>query len=187
VIYTHHHFDHIGGFDDLRGLNFTMRKAVQVAGSSVTLSKLRHIFSYAFQENAAMESSAPNVDVVEVGENKWQICGIDVVTIPLWHGRMAIQGFRFGEFAYCTDCSEIPAEGMERLQGVKYLIIDGLRQTSHPTHMTLAEGCSVGKEIGAEKIWLIHMSHDVLHQREEESLRGECFLTYDGLTVDIGG
>lgn len=184
VIYTHYHFDHIGGFDDLRGLNFTMRKPVKIAADSETLSKLRHIFSYAFQESPPMETSAPNVEVVEIGEDQWEMCGIGIVTIPLWHGRMPVYGFRFGDFAYCTDCSAIPPEGMARLQGVKYLVVDGLRQTPHPTHMTLMEGCSIGRKIGAEKTWLIHMSHDVLHKREEATLGGECFLSYDGLVIE---
>jgi len=97
---------------------------------------------------------------------------------------MPVYGFRFGDFAYCTDCSAIPPEGIARLQGVKYLVVDGLRQTPHPTHMTLVEGCSIGRKIGAEKTWLIHMSHDVLHKREETTLGGECFLSYDGLIIE---
>jgi phosphoribosyl 1,2-cyclic phosphate phosphodiesterase len=185
VIYTHHHFDHIGGFDDLRGLNFVMRKPVKVAASRETQSTLKQIFSYAFNEGGVNETSAPVVEFMDTGENRWDICGVEVETIPLWHGKLKVQGFRFGEFAYCTDCSHIPPEGMKRLKGVKYLIIDGLRQNPHPTHMTMAEGSKVGKTLGVEKTWLIHMSHDVLHKRDEEQLEGECFLAYDGLCLEI--
>ncbi|MER3328805.1 MAG: MBL fold metallo-hydrolase, partial [Candidatus Kapaibacterium sp.] len=50
ILYTHHHFDHIGGFDDIRGINFTSKKALPVYLNSDTLDNLSRIFSYAFRD-----------------------------------------------------------------------------------------------------------------------------------------
>jgi phosphoribosyl 1,2-cyclic phosphate phosphodiesterase len=33
---------------------------------------------------------------------------VKVVPVPLWHGKLPILGFRFGNFAYLTDCNSIP-------------------------------------------------------------------------------
>ena len=52
---------------------------------------------------------------------------------------MPILGFRFGSFAYLTDCSAIPDESWPLLAGVETLVIDALRDKPHSTHFTVAE------------------------------------------------
>ena len=69
--------------------------------------------------------------------------------VPLLHGTRPILGFRFGPFAYLTDCSAIPDESWPLLEGVDVLVLDALRDRPHPTHFSLAEALDGGAPIGA--------------------------------------
>lgn len=51
IFLTHAHMDHIGGFDDIRSLNYTDRSVVQVWCEERVLSTLKTVFGYAFAES----------------------------------------------------------------------------------------------------------------------------------------
>lgn len=185
VLYTHHHFDHIAGFDDLRAFNFTGRRPVPIYLMRETLTHLQRIFDYAFEAAKRDQSSAPVVDPVVITDDAFRIGGFTCVPIPLQHGKMRVNGYRFGPFAYCTDCNAIPNIGYERLDGVKYLILDALRYRPHPTHFTLEEALEVADRIGASETWFTHIAHDLLHEEVETSLPEGVRLGYDGLEIEF--
>ena len=53
--------------------------------------------------------------------------------------QLEVFGYRFGQFAYITDCSEIPEASIALLKGIDILILDALRYDPHPTHFSIAE------------------------------------------------
>ena len=67
---------------------------------------------------------------------------------------------------------------------MKYLFLDGLRITPHNTHFNLQEAIKVAQEIGAEKTYLIHLTHDYDHDEFNKTLPAGIELAYDGLTVE---
>ena len=60
-----------------------------------------------------------------------------------------ILGFRFGRFAYLTDCSAIPDASWPLLEGLDVLVLDALRHRPHPTHFSVAE--AVGRGASASR------------------------------------
>lgn len=186
VLYTHHHFDHIAGFDDLRAFNFTSRKPVPVFLMSETLENIRRIFEYAFLPEKRLQSSAPVVETNLIIDEMFGIYDIECRVVPLLHGSMRVNGYRFGPFAYCTDCNEITEEGYEVLDGVEYLILDALRYRPHPTHFTLEEAIEVAGRIGARKTWFTHIAHDMRHEEAARLLPENMELGYDGLQIQVG-
>ncbi len=187
VLYTHHHFDHIAGFDDLRAFNFTSGRPVPVYLMQETLDHLQRMFQYAFEGHRSKENSAPVVGINVIDKTVFNMEGIVCTPIPLMHGSMKVNGYRFGRFAYCTDCNEITTEGYERLEGVRYLILDGLRYRPHPTHLTIEEAVETAGKIGAEKTWLTHIAHDVKHAEGAAALPEGIELAFDGLRIELGG
>lgn len=185
VIYTHHHFDHIAGFDDLRAFNFTSKKSIPVYLTQETYIHLSRIFEYAFDQTKRKESSAPQVKVSFIDKAVFSASGITCTPIPLKHGSMDVTGYRIKDFAYCTDCSEITEEGFDLLKGVRFLILDGLRYRPHPTHLTIAQAIQVAEKIGAEHTWLTHIAHDVKHDEGNQYLPKQMSLGFDGLTIEI--
>ena len=110
----------------------------------------------------------------------------DVVPVPVRHGPWQVLGFRFGTFAYLTDCNEVPAASMALLDGLDCLVLDALRHRPHPTHFTLAQASVVARRIGARRTFFTHISHDLGHEATCAALPTGLALAYDGLTIEVG-
>jgi phosphoribosyl 1,2-cyclic phosphate phosphodiesterase len=107
------------------------------------------------------------------------------VPVPLFHGALPILGFRIGSFAYLTDCNRIPDESFTLLAGVRTLIIDALRQRPHSTHFSVSEATAVAAQLGVERAYFTHISHDLGHAETSATLPAGVELAYDGLVVEI--
>ena len=71
--------------------------------------------------------------------------------LPMKHGSLDVIGWNIREknatseksFSYMTDCSAIPDESIKLIQGTEHLVIDGLRETPHPTHFSFLQALVV--------------------------------------------
>ena len=111
--------------------------------------------------------------------------GIRVVPVPLFHGRMPVLGFRFGRFAYLTDCNRIPDEAWPLLDGLDTLVLDALRDIPHTTHFTVTEALAVVERLRPRRTYFTHMTHDLGHAATEARLPGDVRLAYDGLRLEV--
>jgi len=99
------------------------------------------------------------------------------------HGKLGILGFRIDNFAYVTDMKTIDDENAARLEGVKYMILNGLRHWDHPSHQSIEEAIDFARKLHVKETYLIHMSHHILPHAEEELRMPEGIqLAYDGQT-----
>lgn len=185
VLFTHHHADHVTGLDDLRRFNWLMKKAMPCFGSERTLAGLRQMFRYAFERAPDSPHSRPELDFHTFGDAPLAIQDAEVIPVPLMHGPMPVLGYRFGRFAYCTDCNSIPAESFDRLKGLEVLILDALRIRAHPAHFTLEQAVEAARRVGATRTYFTHMTHELKHAETEASLPDGMFLAYDGLRISI--
>jgi phosphoribosyl 1,2-cyclic phosphate phosphodiesterase len=103
----------------------------------------------------------------------------------LEHGILNILGYRAGKFAYLTDCNVVPESSLDQLRELDVLVLDGLRYTKHPTHLTIDEAVETANKIGARMTYLTHMNHDVMHAEAEERLPDNVRLGYDNLTFTV--
>jgi phosphoribosyl 1,2-cyclic phosphate phosphodiesterase len=185
VLFTHHHFDHIGGFDDIRAYNYQSRKPMQIYLTEECHKRLRETFIYAFEIPEQIGGGVPMIDVNLISTEKFTIGDIEIQPIRLMHGNMEILGFRFGDFAYCTDTNFVPEESIELLKGVDVLILDALRYQKHSTHFTISEAIEVSREIGARRTYFTHMTHQILHADCDPQLPDGINLSYDGLVIEL--
>jgi len=185
VLFTHHHADHVFGFDDLRRFNWIMHRPVACYGSERTLRALREMFRYAFEPAGDSPHSRPHVELKLIDSDSITIGGETVVPIPVQHGPLPVLGFRFGNFAYCTDCNHIPDDSMARLEGVEVLVLDAVRRKPHPAHFSLDEAVVMAERIGARQTYFTHMAHEFPHQATNHELPEGMELAYDGLRITI--
>ena len=181
VLFTHHHADHVAGLDDLRRFNWLMKRAVPCYGTERTLTALRRMFAYAFEPAPDSPHSRPQLDFRTIDHSPFEVAGETIVPIPLLHGPMPVLGFRFGRFAYCTDCSAIPEESSALLRDLEVLILDALRPTPHPTHLSVDQAVDLARRIGATRTYFTHMAHQLRHAETNASLPQGMELAYDGL------
>lgn len=185
VLLTHTHSDHINGLDDLRAFNMVHGHPITVYGTEASLTDVRTRFAYCFVPPPP-GGGIPNLKLETMTPGKaFKVGSIDVLPLTIYHGRMPIVGFRFGNFAYFTDVSKMPDETVEALRGVETLITSALRHKPHPSHMSLDEARELAGRIGASKIWFTHMCHDLDHDATNRELPDGMALLYDGLTFDV--
>ena len=184
VLFTHAHADHILGIDDLRTFNALQGSAIPCYGSPETLQVIRRQFSYVFEGPLQEGGGVPQLTMNEIS-GPFFIRGIQIVPVPLWHGKLSILGFRFGNFAYLTDCNRIPDEAWCLIEGVDVLVLDALRDEPHETHFTLGEAVTTARRIAARQTYFTHMTHDLPHARTNARLPAGVELAYDGLVLDI--
>ena len=185
VLYTHTHADHILGLDELRRFNHMTGRPVPLFGDAFSLSELRRTFAYAFETGGHKGGGVPQLQLWTLSGGALAIGRQEIVPVPVNHGHRMILGFRFGRFAYLTDCNGIPASSMALLAGLDVLVLDALRYRPHPTHFTVPEALAVAEAVGARQTYLTHLCHEVPHAATCASLPDSVTLAYDGLQLDI--
>jgi len=184
VLYTHYHTDHVAGLDDLRRFNALQGKAIRCFGNQATVDALRRMFGYAFMEVEGYPSEKPDLQLSLISE-PISIGDMRIVPIALLHGDLPILGYRFGSFAYCTDCSEIPDESFALLKDLDVLVLDGLRRRPHPTHFNLEQAVAVAGLINARRTFFTHIAHELGHEATNAELPDDMALGYDGQVITI--
>lgn len=182
LIYTHSHYDHIGGFDDLRAFNFQTHAPISVFASQNTIEHLKRVYPYAFGEADQIGGGIPIIDVRIIDSEPFEINGIEFIPIPMKHGILDVMGYRVGDFAYCTDTNHIPEDSMKLLNGLKILILDALRYEKHPTHFNIQEAMDIVKILRPEITYFTHIAHQIKHAETELTLPPNIRLSYDGIS-----
>lgn len=181
VLFTHHHIDHIAGLDDLRRFNWVQEAVIPCYGQSETLERIRKMFPYVFDADSTYVAG-PKLTLHAVS-GPFEIAGRRVTPIKLLHGPMPVLGFRVGNFAYCTDVSEIPAESWPLLDGLGVLILDALRKRPHPTHFNLEQAVEHAQKIGARCTYFTHVAHELGHAETNAALPDGTALAHDGQVI----
>lgn len=184
VLLTHHHYDHIVGLDDLRP--FCRMNDIPIFANDATIEQVRNFFPYCFAENKY--PGVPNLELHKVDASSTiDVCGIDVMPIAHYHGRIPILGYRIGALAYITDMSRIEKHELDKLKGVEVLVMNALRYSKpHGSHQTLLEALRIVKYLNPRKTYFTHIMHHIgLHAKIEKCLPDNVFLGYDGLEIEV--
>jgi phosphoribosyl 1,2-cyclic phosphate phosphodiesterase len=182
VLYTHAHADHIFGLDDIRRFNEMQDSEIACYGNGETLSTIRQAFDYIFKPTQA-GGGKPRITLNEVCA---PFCAddIEITPIPIKHGCLDIFGYRIGNLAYITDCSEIPESSKPLLHNLDVLVLGALRRTAHETHFSLEEAVAAAKELAPRQTWFVHMAHKLDHEATNAVLPTNIRLAYDGQVVE---
>ena len=186
VLFTHAHADHVHGIDELRVFNKLGDGPIPCYGSTSTVERIRGVFTYIFDEGRG-DGWRPELLTTAVSGTFEPFGSGSLVVEPIEveHASTTIYGYRIGGFAYLTDCSSIPKASMERLQGLKLLIIGALRQRPHPSHFSIGEAIEAARELGVEKTVLTHLGHNVDYVEDGASLPKGVELAYDGMEMEL--
>ena len=186
ILFTHGHADHILGLDDVRRYNSVMETPMALFGDAVTLDEIRRMFGYVFSPDTPKGGGLPQLELFTIA-GPFCIGRQEVIPVPIWHGRRSIFGFRLGRFAYLTDCSGIPESSWPLLEGVDVVVLDALRERSHPTHFSLEQAIAASRRIGAAQTYFTHMCHDLPHAATCARLPRGMSLAHDGLQCGVTG
>lgn len=184
VIYTHPHKDHLAGLDDIRAYNYFTKKPMDIYANTLTEEALRRDYYYAFSDTRY--PGVPELNLINIDETPFLVGDIPVLPVEVWHHKMPVFGFRFGDFTYITDANRIEAAEKEKIRGSKILVLNALRKENHLSHFTLEEAVALGEELQVPEIYFTHISHQLgLHENINQELPSHMQLAYDGLQLHL--
>jgi len=184
ILFTHSHADHVMGMDEVRRYNILQKSPIRAYADARTANDLKHTFSYAFDPPAQKGGGVPEVDLSLI-DGPFAVDGVSVTPVPILHGQRPILGFRFGRFAYLTDCSAIPDTSWPLLEDLDVLVLDALRHRPHPTHFNVQEAVAAIARIRPGRALLTHICHDLPHVETNRALPPGVELAYDGQRLDV--
>jgi phosphoribosyl 1,2-cyclic phosphate phosphodiesterase len=184
IIFTHSHKDHVAGLDDVRAYNFWSGRPMDIYASEMTQDVLIREFPYAFADTRY--PGVPEIRMNTIGFEPFMVGDIPVTPVMVWHLKMPVMGFRFGDFTYITDANRIDPQEMDKIRGSRFLTLNALRKEQHISHFTLQEGVDIAREVGAGQTFFTHMSHQMgLHEEINKELPADIQLAYDGLVFSL--
>lgn len=184
ALFTHAHADHTGGFDDLRRFNELNQAHLPIYASPQTAAILKERFAYAFEDVFPFYGGKPDL-LMNIVDGPFSVDDVEIVPLPVWHGRTPVNGYRFGSLAYITDAKEVPAETRALLGDLDLLVLNALRDRPHPTHLSIGEAVEIICEVRPRRAFLVHLSHELSHEEASAQLPSGIEIAYDGLTVEI--
>jgi phosphoribosyl 1,2-cyclic phosphate phosphodiesterase len=184
VLFTHPHKDHIAGLDDVRAFNHFMGRPMDLYANHLTEEAIRRDYHYAFSDSRY--PGIPELAMHSFGDEPFMVGDIEVVPINVWHLRMPVVGFRFGDLTYITDANRIDEEEKGKIRGSRVLILNALRRQSHVSHFSLAEAVSMVRELEVPQAYFTHVSHQMgLHRDVCDTLPPGLTLAHDGLMIEL--
>ena len=189
ILLTHSHADHVHGIDDVRPLVIKMKRRIELFMDKETSSAVRERFRYIF-ETPPGSQYPPLLDESRLAHG--QVCtvagaagAIEALPFRLDHGDIDALGFRFGDTAYTPDLRAIPPESLDYLAGLDLWIIDALRYTPHPTHLTVDEALGLIRRMKPRRAVLTNLHTDLDFERLRAELPANVEPAYDGMRLKI--
>jgi phosphoribosyl 1,2-cyclic phosphate phosphodiesterase len=189
VIYTHEHADHTHGIDDLRVLSLNARRRVDVYFSQEAANRIVPSFAYCF--TAPPGSGYPpilNQHIIAPGhEVTIEGPGGAIAVLPFKqdHGDIFSLGFRIGGFAYSCDLSGVPEDSLAAVSGLDVWVLDALRQTPHPSHLSLPESLELIEELKPRHAVLTNLHIDLDYAQTDAMTPDNVRPAFDGMKIDV--
>lgn len=189
VLYTHEHADHTHGIDDLRVLALNARRRVDVYFSQEAANRIVPSFAYCF--TAPPGSGYPpilNQHIIGPGhEISVDGPGGTITVLPFRqdHGDISSLGFRIGGFAYSCDLNGIPEESLEAVSGLDVWVLDALRPTPHPSHLSLPESLALIEQLQPRHAVLTNLHIDLDYVQTDVMTPDNVRPAFDGLRIDV--
>ena len=189
VFFTHEHADHTHGIDDLRVLATNAQRRVEVFFSDAAGVRIREAFRYCFA--SPYGSAYPpilNAHRIEAGDSV-EVDGpggaVNISAFLQAHGDINSLGFRVNDFAYSCDLSGIDNEWLTAVADLKVWIVDALRPTPHPSHLSLPESLELIARVKPGTAVLTNLHIDMDYATVESATPAHVHPAYDGMRIDV--
>ncbi len=187
VIFTHAHFDHTAGIDDLRVYYMHKKVPIPCLLSKETADDLVMRYDYIFKKKASKDKLIARIDLQILDSDRGTVSFLDLKVdyFTFIQAGMKVNGFRFGNLGFVSDICEYPETVFEDLQGIEVLVVSALRFDSSRLHFSIDDAVAFSKKLGVKKAWLTHVAHEIDHEQANAYLPSNIQIAYDGLAIDF--
>ena len=187
VVWTHAHADHVHGIDDLRMIVINQRRMLDIWADDATWADLSTRFAYAFQTPPG--SSYPPILSRHSLSGPVKVEGaggpITLHPIRVGHGEIEALGLRIGGLAYMPDVNVIPPEAQALLSDLDVWVLDALRRTPHPSHLSLSESLAWIDRMKPRRGVLTNMHLDLDYATVMAETPETVVPAHDGMTIEL--
>jgi phosphoribosyl 1,2-cyclic phosphate phosphodiesterase len=189
VIYTHDHADHTHGIDDLRILTYAQRRRIDIWADPRTLELLRRRFDYCFETPPG--SSYPAIVTAHVVKDFAPVTiggpGGNLTFQPFRqiHGDIDTLGLRVEGVAYSCDLNDLPEEALPHLRDLDLWILNTLRYTPHPSHLTMTKALDWIERLAPKQAVLTHLHIDLDYDELAAKLPSGVVPAFDGMVLEL--
>lgn len=188
LLYTHAHADHCHGIDDIRPLVQHMKRRLDAYMDEPTHRALMARFGYAFHTpegsdyppilNAHRLQAGTPIHVEGAGGR------MTIQPFEQQHGKGVVSmGFRVGRVAYSTDLNGFPEASFAALEDLDIWVLDCLRYTTHPSHLSLDEALQWIERFAPKRAILTDLHTDLDYDELKARLPAGVEPAYDGMCL----
>ena len=184
VLFSHMHGDQTHGINDLRSFFINNRKQINVYADIDTSKVLKKSFSYCFESfsqeyPAILKLNKLKRDLFTKHRNK----KIKIKSIEVQHGKVKSNCFILDKkLAYISDVSKIYKKDYKYFKNLKYLIIDCLRYSYHPSHYNFDDIIELTQIINPKKTILTNMNNEIDYLEIKKKLPKNIVPAHDGMS-----
>lgn len=182
VLYTHSHYDHMGGADDLRSLLYDSDRSLPIYLTREDGEKFKSLLKYLFKNN--IEHPIFKLNYIYPYQHFF-VEDIKIIPIKQYHGEDISIGYRINDFAYSTDVKSMDEEGFDLLKGIKTWVLGVVTPRENYKHVHLTEAFKWIDRIQPERVFLTHMGQRMDYETLCRTLPQNIQPAYDGLEIDI--
>ena len=182
IVYTHSHYDHIGGAEDLRKGFADVKDHLDVYMSAEDEKYFKDLLYFSFPPYA--KDSFFKIHRIQPFE-EFEILGVKILLIQQYHGDSQSMGYRIGDFAYSTDVKNMTEEGFQALKGVHTWIMGVTTPVENNKHINVDEALQWIERIQPKQAFFTHMGtrmdYDTLCRKLPLNVRP----VFDGMEIDL--
>lgn len=181
LLYTHCHYDHMAGAEDVRNFTYKQDKVLDIYATKHDLTVFKNQMKFVFRKPKNVVSVTLNPIKMY---KPFEVKGISILPIKQYHGSINSVGYRIGNFAYSTDVKTMDKKGFELLKGIDTWILECTTNKETSGHVTLEEALDWINHIRPKKAYLTHLGtewdYDLLLKKLPKNVKP----VYDGLKIN---
>lgn len=191
VLYTHFHYDHLSGLDDLRPFTFAREKKLTCYANIQTHE---HILSkYPYIREKIVYTTVPQLDLMKFegneqdGYDEFEVGGLRIQPIRLTHipkaGVLSTGFVVNGVFGYLTDFKEIHPHDEKFLFNLHALYLGSPLDKPHVSHISHSDALELIEKFKPGKGYIGHLSHFYTHAELMDKWQGVAEPAHDGMVL----
>lgn len=187
VLYTHCHYDHMGGANDLIGCVKKNGKPLPVYAIQQDADYFRNMMGYSFTKEG--KSSLFDLKIIQQYQT-FKVGNTEIIPIKQYHGEQISGekgisvGYRIGNIAYSTDVKHMEPVGFELLKNLNIWILGVISRTENYKHLHVEKALEWQKLLTPKQMFFTHMGNEIDYATLCTELPKNIRPAYDNMLID---